>query len=78
MGLKIHLSSGRKVGIMFPCKVRIRPTIKAYIKRDGSEQKTAIRDILTDLLHVCKKDGLDLDAILVGAKEVAAQEYEHK
>ena len=58
---------------------RINPmeeVVKGYC--DGSQligdNRAAVRDILTDLMHFCEQEGLDFDERLEMAREVRGEE----
>ena len=55
----------------YPFTENISPTVKKYKKAyDACDNNTAVRDILTDLLHFCAKHKIDFDQRLEVAKEV--------
>lgn len=45
-------------------------------KEDGAEIRGAIRDMITDLMHICVTEGLDIDDIIESAREVFEEEAE--
>lgn len=48
--------------------------MKRVMKKDGTSPQSALRDILTDLRHVAKKEGLDFDFAVEGSAEVFFEE----
>ena len=55
---------------------KITATVKKYKKVDGSSEKCAVRDILTDLMHYCAKNNIDFNERLLGATDVFNQEID--
>jgi hypothetical protein len=60
----------------YPFDEKITATVKKYKKADGTDDKSAVRDILTDLLHFCNKHNIDFNERLLGANEVFDQEID--
>jgi uncharacterized protein (UPF0335 family) len=52
----------------------IQAFIERYEKLTGSEGRSSVRDMLTDLMHLCDARGFDFDEALDGAREVYEQE----
>ena len=49
-------------------------TLRGYVKSAGTSRSCAIRDLLTELMHVCDHSGVDFDSRLIAAREVYRQE----
>lgn len=45
-----------------------------YVSRDETDLKSAIRDMLTDIMHLCKVKKIDFKDRLDSAKEVYEEE----
>ena len=43
-------------------------------RNEGTDMRGAIRDILTDIVHICNDNGFDIVAIVESATEVAREE----
>lgn len=54
---------------------RLRKLLKKYKKAEGTDEKGAIRDLLTEVFHLCRKRGLDFDDRAYLAKLVADEEH---
>ena len=60
----------------YPFDEKVTPVVKKYQKIDGTTEKSAVRDILTDLLHFCEKNDIDFSDCLKNANEVFDQEID--
>lgn len=54
----------------------IQELIKFARNHNKCSDKGAIRDILTDMMHICREQGIDFDERLEGAREVYAEEVQ--
>ena len=55
---------------------KLKELIKFAQDRGECPTKGAIRDILTDMMHICKEQGIDFDERLESAREVYNEELE--
>jgi len=55
-------------------KKQLQELLNKYIKSEGICISSSIRDAMTDLFHIANENGLDVDNIIDGAKEVLAVE----
>lgn len=55
---------------------QIEKTAREYAEREGTSFEFAIRDVLTDVMHLCDKHGIDFDLRLAGASDVYEEEKE--
>ena len=49
------------------------------LKEDGMDEgalRSGVRDVITDILHVCDEEGFDVDLIIESAREVFNEEKE--
>lgn len=53
---------------------QLRVLLQKVEEKDGCGPQEALRDILTDLRHIAKKDGLDFDFAGIGSEEVFDEE----
>ncbi len=60
----------------YPFTEKITPVVNKYKKSDGTDDQSAVRDILTDLLHFCEKNNLDFNKLVEHAMEVFDQEVD--
>ena len=51
--------------------------ILKYKDQGSPDNKTAVRDILTDVLHYCDEECIDFTEVLEGATEVYNEEKEN-
>jgi len=52
--------------------------LKAYIKEQGTSWEGGIRDVLTDVLHICRQKGIVYNIVIDGARDVAFEELEDR
>lgn len=52
---------------------QLQPLLDSAIE-EGIEKGPAVRDILTDVMHLCDKHGLHFQKVLEGASEVYKEE----
>ncbi len=45
-------------------------------KKDGTQIRGAIRDLITDLMHICVEEGIDIHTVFENANEVFEEEAE--
>lgn len=45
-----------------------------YMSKDGSDLPCAIRDMITDIMDLCDKKGIDFDSRVANAREVQLEE----
>lgn len=50
--------------------------IVAYAQQEGTDSGSALRDALTDLMHIAKFQGFDFDECMNAARDVFAEEVE--
>ena len=55
-------------------KTKLITIINEYKKSEGTSTQSAIRDCITDLLHICKEENISFEECLGGAWEVFEQE----
>lgn len=61
---------------MMVLKENLQKLIERYMDSEGILIISAVRDILTDLCHICAEEKLNIDDIFASAKEVAEEEKE--
>lgn len=47
-----------------------------YGTEEGCDEKSAVRDLLTEVIHLCQERGLDFDDRVMQAEEVVEEEAE--
>lgn len=57
-------------------KAELKALIGRVEKREGTSTRGAIRDVLTDIAHICHEEGIDFDERCDTAIEVAQLEVE--
>lgn len=55
-------------------KLNLEKIVSEYAERAGTNTQGAIRDIITDCMHLASSKGLDFQRILFGADEVFHEE----
>lgn len=55
-------------------KKRLRKLVSKVEAREGTDTRGALRDTLTDMIHLCRESGVTIDEMLVGARRVAEEE----
>ena len=55
-------------------KGKLECIIDDYIVAEGVDAPIAVRDILTDLMHICDDKGCEIDAMIEGASTVYLEE----
>lgn len=53
---------------------RISNILSIYKEKDGTSDQSAVRDLLTDIMHHCSDTNLEFTNILKGASEVYTEE----
>ncbi len=48
----------------------------AFIASQDADERSALRDVLTDIIHLCEEKGYDFNDLLRGAGEVFNEETE--
>jgi len=48
--------------------------VNDYVRRDGTHISEAIRDVLTDLMHLCENQKISFEDRVSNAREVFVQE----
>lgn len=55
-------------------ELNLRAILTAFAEKAGTNLRGAIRDCVTDCMHLASTEGLDFDPILLGAEEVYQEE----
>lgn len=58
---------------------RLLAFLQSSMKEDGVDEgalRSGVRDVLTDVMHICVSEGFDLDGIMASAQEVFEEEAE--
>lgn len=58
-------------------KERIEDILKTYEEKDEAEGESAVRDLLTDILHHCRINKYNFTEILKSASEVHQEEIKN-
>lgn len=59
---------------MFDLNYEVRRLLSLHGEREGTSLSGAIRDLLTEVAHICHERGIDFDDRVDAAAEVAAEE----
>ncbi len=57
-----------------PYESKITPVILNYRDLDGTDASSAVRDILTDLMHFCQDNKINFNDTVESAEEVFIEE----
>ena len=52
----------------------IKKLVESYADHVGTNKQGAVRDLVTDVIHYCKKNNISFSTVLAGAREVAREE----
>lgn len=58
-----------------PLKARVDELLTSYASSEGTNRRGAVRDMLTELIHIAHDEQIDFDDLVADAKEVAREEF---
>jgi len=61
---------------LFDLGYEVRRLLSLHGEMEGTNLRGAIRDLLTEVAHVCRERGIDFDERVDAAAEIAASEVE--
>lgn len=76
--LKAPPCVGPKVAVKMDLGYELRRILSLYQEQEGTTMSGAIRDAMTELVHICDENNLDADDRFDAAIEVAIQERTDK